>query len=177
MAAESPLSMMRQQAKQPRAPPSGRARRRLWRILAAVAIIVVLAIAWGWLWYYAAAVTDHTLAGWVEREAAAGRIYSCGIQSIGGFPLGMKVRCANAAAEIKNSVPPYAVKARSVTFGAEVYRPTRLTGDIVGPLAVAELGQSPSFVADWTRARVSVRGVPPDPCLLYTSENGLAITS
>jgi hypothetical protein len=175
MAAESPLSMMRQQAKRPRAPPSGRARRRLWRILAAVAIIIVLAIAWGWLWYYAAAVTDRTLAGWVEREAAAGRIYSCGIQSIGGFPLGMKVRCADAAAEIKNSVPPYAVKARSVTFGAEVYRPTRLTGDIVGPLAVAELGQSPSFVADWTRARVSVRGVPPDPEGLSATVDGLRL--
>ena len=40
---------------------------------------------------------------------------------------------------------------------------TRLIGDITGPLTLAELGQPPSFVADWARARLSVRGRPPDP--------------
>ncbi|MDR3423219.1 MAG: DUF2125 domain-containing protein [Xanthobacteraceae bacterium] len=138
-----------------------------------VAIIVVLAAAWVWAWYFAAAVTDRTLAGWIEREAAAGRIYSCAAESIGGFPLGMSVHCADAAAEIKNTVPPYAVKAKSVTFSAAVYRPTRLTGDISGPLTVAELGQSPVFVADWTRAQIGVRGVPPDPEGISATLDGL----
>jgi hypothetical protein len=128
-----------------------------------VAIVIVLALVWVWLWYYAASIADRTLTGWVEREAAAGRTYSCGSQSIGGFPLRIEALCADAAAEVKNLQPPLAVKAKTVTFVAEVWHPTRLVGDIVGPLVLAELGRPPSLVADWARARLVVRGVPPNP--------------
>jgi hypothetical protein len=123
----------------------------------------VLAIAWVWLWYYSASVADRTLAGWVEREAAAGRVYSCGSQSIGGFPFSIRARCATVAAEIKNYQPPFAVQAQAVTFAAEVFYPTRLVGDVTGPLTLADFGQPPHLAADWMRARVVVRGVPPDP--------------
>lgn len=163
MVAESPLSMMRPQAQRPRVPGPGRAWRRPWRILTPIAIIALLAVAWGWVWYYASAVTDRTLASWIEREAAAGRIYSCATESIGGFPLGMSVHCTDPAATISNNAPPFAVKAKSVTFSAQIYRPTQLTGDISGPMTVAAAGESSVFVADWTRARLGLRGVPPDP--------------
>lgn len=161
MSGESPLNMMRPPAQRLRSPAARDGRRR-WPILVPIAVIL-LAIAWSVLWYYGAVVADRTLAGWVEREAAAGRVYSCGAQSVGGFPFGIAARCTDAGAEIKNTNPPYAIKAKSVVFDAEVYRPTKLTGDIAGPLTVAELGRSPAFVADWSRARLSVRGVPPDP--------------
>jgi hypothetical protein len=155
--------MMRPPPQRVRKLPAGRARRRRWPILAPAAIVAVLAVAWVWLWYYSASIADRTLAGWVEREAAAGRVYSCGSQSIGGFPLSIQARCATAAAEIKNYQPPFAVQANAVTFTAEVFFPTRLVGDITGPLTLADLGQSPRLTADWTRARLVVRGVPPDP--------------
>ena len=163
MPGESPLSMMRPPAQRVRKLPTGRSWRRLWPILAPAAIVVVLAIAWVWLWYYSASVADRTLAGWVEREAAAGRVYSCGSQSIGGFPFSIRARCANAAAEVKNYQPPFAVQAQAVTFAAEVFYPTRLVGDVTGPLTLADFGQPPHLAADWMRARVVVRGVPPDP--------------
>jgi hypothetical protein len=155
--------MMRPQARRPWAPAPGRARRRPWRILAPIAIVALLAVAWGWLWYYAAGVTDRTLASWIEREAAAGRIYSCAAESIGGFPLGMSVHCTDPAATINHNAPPFAVEAKSVTFSAQVYRPTQLAGDITGPLTVTESGGPTVFLADWTRARLGLRGVPPDP--------------
>jgi hypothetical protein len=155
--------MMRPPAQRVRKLPTGRSWRRLWPILAPAAIVVVLAIAWVWLWYYSASVADRTLAGWVEREAAAGRVYSCGSQSIGGFPFSIRARCANAAAEVKNYQPPFAVQAQAVTFAAEVFYPTRLVGDVTGPLTLADFGQPPHLAADWMRARVVVRGVPPDP--------------
>ncbi|MGA2818552.1 MAG: DUF2125 domain-containing protein, partial [Xanthobacteraceae bacterium] len=140
MPGESPLSMMRPPAQRVRKLPTGRSWRRLWPILAPAAIVVVLAIAWVWLWYYSASVADRTLAGWVEREAAAGRVYSCGSQSIGGFPFSIRARCANAAAEVKNYQPPFAVQAQAVTFAAEVFYPTRLVGDVTGPLTLADFG-------------------------------------
>lgn len=162
MPGTSPLDMMgapQQRARRPRAPPARRRR----RLAAALAIVAGVALAWVALWYYAASVADRTLAGWVQREAAADRVYSCGAQSIGGFPLRIKARCTAAAAEINDRQPPYAVKARSVTFAADVWRPTRLIGDVEGPLTLAVPGQPPSWIADWAQARLIVRGVPPDP--------------
>jgi hypothetical protein len=161
MPGESPLSMMRPPPGPVRKPVGGRSHRRRWIVVAA--LIVALAVLWVWLWYYAAAVADRTLAGWVEREAAAGRVYSCSAQSIGGFPLSIAAQCPDAGAEIKNTQPPYALKAAAVTFGAQVWHPTRLTGNITGPVTLAELGHPPIWTADWARARLTVRGVPPDP--------------
>jgi hypothetical protein len=167
MPGESPLSMMQPPERRARRPYPIRARRgRSWPVvatLAALAAIIVLAMLWTGLWYYSASMADRALAGWVEREAAAGRVYSCGSQTIGGFPLSIRANCADATAEIKNSEPPYTVAAKDIHFVAEVYDPTRLIGDITGPLTLAPLGQSPSLSATWTRAQIIVSGVPPNP--------------
>jgi hypothetical protein len=164
MPGESPLSMMRPPEQRARRPYTAPARsRRRWPILVPVAAVIVLAILWTGLWYYSASRADQTLAGWVERETAAGRVYSCGTQSIGGFPLGIHAHCADASAEITTSEPPYAIAAKDIDFVAEVYDPTRLIGDVTGPVTLAALGQSPSLAADWTRARIIVSGVPPNP--------------
>jgi hypothetical protein len=155
--------MMQPAARQARKPGADTVRRPWRLVLAFVAIIIVLAVGWVWLWYYAASVADRTLAGWMDREAAEGRVYSCGSRSITGFPFGIVARCTDAAAEIKSNLPPYAVKAKGAVFAAELFHPTVLTGDMAGPLTLAELGQAPSFAADWARARLSVSGRPPNP--------------
>jgi len=138
-------------------------RRRWWPILATVAIVIVLAIAWVWLWYYASVIAGRTLAGWVERDAAAGRVYSCGSQSIGGFPFRIDANCVDAAAQVGSGQPLYAVKAKAISFTAEVWHPTQLVGEISGPLTVANPSQAPGWSADWARARLTVLGLPPDP--------------
>jgi hypothetical protein len=138
-------------------------RRGWWPILAAITIVVVLALVWVWLWYYASSVADRTLAGWVEREAAAGRIYSCGSQSIGGFPFRIEANCVDATAQVGSKQPLYAVKAKAISFTAEVWHPTQLVGEISGPMTVADPNQAPSWSADWARARLTVTGLPPDP--------------
>jgi hypothetical protein len=164
MPGQSPLSMMQ--------PPEQRARRmmsprtvprRRWPIWAPVAAITLLAALWSGLWYVSASVADRALAGWVEREAAAGRAYACGSETIGGFPIDVRARCTDVTAEIKNSRPPYSVSAKALDFVAEVYRPTRLVGEVTGPLTIATAGQPPSLTADWARARLVVSGVPPYP--------------
>ena len=163
MPGESPLSMMQPADRRARKPGAGAARRPWRPLLALAAIVIVLAVGWVWPWYYAASVADRTLAGWMDREAAEGRVYSCGSRSITGVPFGIAARCTDAAAEIKSNQPPYAVKAKGAVFTAELFHPTVLIGDIAGPLTLAELGQPPSFAADWTRARLSVSGRPPNP--------------
>jgi hypothetical protein len=153
-------------------PPEERARRMLraraeprrrWPIWVPLAAVIVLAALWSGLWYVSASVADRALSGWIEREAAAGRVYSCGSETIGGFPFNITARCADVAAEITNSQPHYAVGAKALDFVAEIYRPTRLVGEVTGPLTVAVTGQPPSLTADWSRARLVVSGVPPQP--------------
>jgi hypothetical protein len=131
--------------------------------IAGGAIIIALAIIWTGLWYYAAMIVDQTLEGWYQREAAAGRSYSCGSQSVGGFPLRLAIHCDRIEVDIKNAQPAFAVAANTTTFGAMIWRPTTLVGDVTGPLTFAELGQAPRFSADWSHAHAEVRGIPPSP--------------
>jgi hypothetical protein len=165
MQGESPLSMMRPQRQRPpgRAAAARPRRRRVWPVVLPVGVILVLAAGWCALWYYAAGVADRTMSGWVAREAAAGRVYTCGSRAIGGFPLRMEADCAGASATINSTRPPFAVTAKDVTFAANVYHPTLLVGDIASPVTVAAPGQPPSFVANWSRAELTVQGLPPEP--------------
>lgn len=166
MAGESPLSMMRPQ--RPRAgrrgaPARSAPRRRTRPAIIAAGALIVLAGGWCGLWYLAAGTASRTLAGWVQREAAAGRVYNCGRQDISGFPFHIEARCVQATAAINTTQPPLSVTAKDISFTAQVYQPTVLVGDVTGPLTVAQPGQSPSYIATWSLARMSVSGLPPDP--------------
>jgi len=136
---------------------------RLRTILALLAIAIIVAIGWAWGWYYAASIADRALSGWIDREAALGRIYACGSQSIGGFPFRIVTRCDKAAARFNSNHPPFDVRATGVTFSAELYRPTLLRGEITGPVTLADPGQPPVFVVNWSRGRLSLFGLPPEP--------------
>jgi hypothetical protein len=160
MPGESPLSMMRT-AGQPLPRRTAGQRRRRW--IAIGATIVAIAVIWTWLWYYAASVADRTLAGWLQREAAAGRVYSCGSESFSGFPFKLAVQCRDVGVEVKNTQPAFAAAAKTATFGATIWNPTQLVGDIVGPLTFTEQGQDPGLLADWVHGRIAVRGIPPNP--------------
>lgn len=146
-----------------------RPRHRLWAFLGPVAAIVVVAGGWSALWYYAANVADRTLTGWVAREAAGGRIYTCGSEGISGFPFRIQTHCTQAGATLNSVQPPLAVAAQDITFTAGVFHPTKLVGDITGPLTVAAPGQLPSFTANWSSAQISVSGLPPEPDALSVS--------
>jgi hypothetical protein len=172
MSGESPLNMMRTAPRPQRQRPAAPRRRGLRRFFMAVAAVIILALGWSWLWYYAASITDRALSGWIDREAALGRVYACGAQSIGGFPFSIVTRCDNAAAAFNSYNPPFAVTASDVTFSAQLYRPTLLTGDISGPVTLADPGQQPVFVANWSRAQLTLLGVPPDPERITVSLGG-----
>ena len=64
-------------------------------------------------------IAERTIAGWKAREAQAGRVYTCATQTIGGFPFGIEVRCADAGAELKSNQPPLAVKAKDMLVSAQ----------------------------------------------------------
>jgi hypothetical protein len=115
------------------------------------------------VWYYAANKAELTLAGWRDREARLGRNYTCGSQTIAGYPFRIEVRCAQPVAELRNVQPPMTLKARDLLVAAQVYQPTLLIGEFTGPLSLGESGKPAGVIADWTLARTSVRGTPSAP--------------
>jgi hypothetical protein len=166
MPGESPLQMMQSASRnrRPRGPaPERHRRRRLWPIFVPALAVVLLAAAWSFLWYYAADRAGREIAGWLDREAKVGRLYSCGDQTIGGFPFRIEVRCADPGAQLRSNQPPFDVKAKDVIIAAQVYHPTLLTGEITGPLTFSEPQQPPSIIANWKTAQASVGGLPPEP--------------
>jgi len=137
-------------------------RRRRWPLLLVVLLIVAGGL-WAGGWYYGAGVAERTIEGWKIREARAGCVYTCASQGVGGFPFGIEVRCADAAAELQSNRPPLSLKANDMVVTAQLWQPTVLTTEFTGPLTVAEPGQSPFATATWTHAQTQVQGLPTSP--------------
>ncbi len=76
--------------------------------------------------------------GWRAREAKAGRVYSCGTQSIGGYPFRIEVECDKAAAVFRNKETPFELKTAHILAAVQVYDPTLMISEFTGPLTVAD---------------------------------------
>jgi hypothetical protein len=140
------------------------ARRRTGRRYT-IAVFSIMALIAGWssLWHYAAGQAQTAIEGWHAREAKAGRVFACASQTIGGYPFRFEVNCDKATVSLQSSQPPVEIKAAGILIAAQVYEPTTLTGEFRGPLTVADPGQPPSFIANWTRGMSSVSGTPASP--------------
>ena len=140
-----------------------RTRRRLWPIFVPITLVVALAVIWTGIWFYAAAAAETAIDGWRAREARSGRTYECGTQTIGGYPFRIEVRCSNPNAELRGKRAQLVLKGADLVMLAQVYDPTLLIGEFTGPMTVAEPGQSPAYVVNWTLGQSSVRGTPRAP--------------
>lgn len=143
--------------------PESASRRQLWPVFVPLALVVGLAIVWSGLWFLAATAAETIVAGWRERGAKAGRIYTCEQQTIGGFPFRIEIRCADPGIEFRNSDPPVVFKASEILAVSQLYRPTLVISEFSGPMTIAEPGQPPSYIANWTLGQSSVRGTPKAP--------------
>jgi len=150
------------------------ATRRRWPFIAVVMVAIVAGL-WIALWYYASAKVEATIAGWREREAKIGRVYTCATQTIGGFPFGIDVRCSDPGVELRSSQPPAALKWKDLHVTASLFTPTRLVSEYTGPLMIGEPGRPPSVVANWRQAQTAVRGLPTAPERMTTVFDDLTV--
>ncbi len=139
------------------------ARRRRWYYVALLLFIVALGGGWSGLWYYAAGKAKAEMDAWRAREAAAGRIYDCGAQSIGGFPFRFEVNCDRASALFRSNQPPVEIKTAGMLAAAQIYQPSLLISEFKGPLTVAAPGQPPSIIANWKLGQTSVHNTALSP--------------
>lgn len=139
------------------------ARLRKRRYIGTLILFLALVGGWSYLWYYATGKAEVAIDGWRAREAKAGRIYTCGSQSIGGYPFRIEVTCDQAAAVFRSNQPPVEIKTSSILVAAQLYQPTLLISDFYGPLTIADLGHAPNIIVNWKLAQSSVRGTPSAP--------------
>lgn len=146
----------------PTVPYEGR-RRRPWVVALPLAIFVLIALAWSGFWFYALSMTETALADWQAREAALGRTFHCGKQSIGGFPFRFELRCVDPSARFDSGVQPMALAAKDFVTVAQIWQPTLLIGELVGPLTIGEADKPPALSVSWSLAQASLRGMPIEP--------------
>ena len=139
------------------------ARLRKRRYIGTLILFLALVGGWSYLWYYATGKAEVAIDGWRAREVKAGRIYTCGSQSIGGYPFRIEVTCDKAAAVFRSNQPPVEIKTSSILVAAQLYQPTLLISDFYGPLTIADLGHAPNIIVNWKLAQSSVRGTPSAP--------------
>jgi hypothetical protein len=142
--------------------PAQQRRRSIGWLIPAL-VLVIVAAGWCAFWFYAAERARDTIAGWIEREASGGRVYTCGKQSLGGFPFRIEFRCNQASAELSKVQPPVRLSASGILAAVQVYQPTLVIAEIDAPLSVADPGQPPKMTANWSLGRVSLRGTPRNP--------------
>jgi hypothetical protein len=140
-----------------------RPRRRSIGWLIPFLVLVIVVAGWCAFWFYAAERARDTIAGWIEREARGGRVYTCGSQGLGGFPFRIEFRCNQATAEFEKTRPPVKLTANNVLAAVQIYQPTLVLAEIDGPMTVADPGQPPKMSANWSLAQVSLRGTPRNP--------------
>jgi hypothetical protein len=139
-----------------------KSRRRRWPLVLIVLLIVFGGL-WAGGWYYGAGVAARTIDGWKAREAKAGRVYTCASQTIGGFPFGIDIHCADPGADFRSNRPPVVLRAKDMLVTAHLWQPTVLTTDFIGPLTIADPGPDTRITATWKRAQSEVHGLPTSP--------------
>jgi len=138
-------------------------RRRSWLIATPLMLVIVLGIAWSGFWYYAAGQAETRIGAWQAQQAAAGRMFSCGRQSVGGFPFRIEARCTDVAVELKDTQPPLALKLKEILVVSQVWDPKLFIAEFSGPLTASNPAQGSYANASWTLAQASVRGTPDQP--------------
>jgi hypothetical protein len=137
--------------------------RRSWLIATPLILVIVLAIAWSGFWYYAAGEAEIRINAWQAQQASAGRAFTCGKQTLGGFPFRIEARCTDVSAELKDTRPPVALKLKEILVVSQVWDPKLFIAEFTGPLNASDPGGAPYLTASWTLAQASVRGTPNQP--------------
>jgi hypothetical protein len=144
-------------------------RRPLWRLFFMPVLLLIAAAAWSAFWFYSASKVDETADAWRAREARSGRIYDCASRSVAGYPFRLEVRCDGASVALVSQTAgqaatqtPITAKLGEILVVSQIYDPKLLIAEFTAPATITGPGQ-PSMIANWSKARSSVAGLPGVP--------------
>ncbi|CAA2154773.1 hypothetical protein MBRA_00449 [Methylobacterium brachiatum] len=115
-------------------------------------LLALIAVAWsaGWFWLRGRAATE--IDGWIAREAAAGRSWTCADRSLTGYPFRIELRCSAVTLERSDG----RFRLGPSTAVAQVYQPRLVLFESAGPFHV-EQGALTGDAA-WSKLQGSVHG-------------------
>jgi hypothetical protein len=144
-------------------------RRPLWRLFFMPVLLLIAAAAWSAFWFYSASKVDETADAWRAQEARSGRIYDCARRSVAGYPFRLEVRCDGVSVSLVSQTAgqaatqaPITAKLGEILVVSQVYDPKLLIAEFSAPATISGPGQ-PSMIANWSKARSSVAGLPGVP--------------
>ncbi len=132
-------------------PSSKRRPSRTGLFLPYILLALVIA-AWSAGWFWVRGKVAAEMDGWIAREAAAGRTWTCADRTITGFPFRIELRCASLAfarADSRFTLGP-------ITVVVQVYQPRQGILEAAGPFHV-EQGDLTGDVT-WTGLEGSFHG-------------------
>jgi hypothetical protein len=145
-------------------------RRPLWQLFLMPVLLLVAAAAWSVFWFYSASQAEVKADAWRAREAKSGRVYDCAERSVAGFPFRLEVRCAGASVSLISQTagegaaqPPMTARLGEILVVAQVYDPKLLIAEFAAPATIFDSRGSSSMLANWSKARASVVGLPAVP--------------
>jgi hypothetical protein len=144
-------------------------RRPLWRLFFMPVLLLIAAAAWSAFWFYSASRVDQTADAWRAQEARSGRIYDCASRSVAGYPFRLEVRCDGVSVSLVSQTAgqaaaqtPVTAKLGEILVVSQIYQPKLLIAEFTAPATIAGPGL-PSMIANWSKARSSVVGLPAVP--------------
>jgi hypothetical protein len=145
-------------------------RRPLWQLFLMPVLLLVAAAAWSVFWFYSASQAEVKADAWRAQEAKSGRVYNCAERSVAGFPFRLEVRCAGASVSLISQTagqdaaqPPMTARLSEILVVAQVYDPKLLIAEFTAPVTIFDSRGSSSMLANWSKARASVVGLPAVP--------------
>ena len=133
-------------------------------------LLLIAAAAWSIFWFYAASQAEVKADAWRAQEAKSGRVYDCARRTIAGFPFRLEVRCDGASVSLISQTAGQAAAQTPVTANlgeilvvAQVYDPKLLIAEFTAPATISDSRGVPSWLANWSKARSSVVGLPAVP--------------
>src|ERR1700729_1368268 len=144
-------------------------RRPLWRLFIMPVLLLIAAAAWSAFWFYSASRVDQTADAWRAQEAKSGRVYDCAKRPVAGYPFRLEVRCDGVSVSLVSQTAgqaaaqtPITAKLGEILIVSQIYDPKLLIAEFTAPATISGPGQ-PSMIANWSKARSSVVGLPAAP--------------
>ncbi|MCJ2144168.1 DUF2125 domain-containing protein [Methylobacterium sp. E-066] len=115
-------------------------------------VLALIVVAWsaGWFWIRGRAATE--IDGWIAREAAAGRTWTCADRSLTGYPFRIELRCSAVTLDRSDG----RFRLGPSTAVAQVYQPRLVLFESAGPFHVEQGALTGD--ATWSKLQGSVHG-------------------
>ena len=146
------------------------------RFLHVAAAVLLAAVLWSGLWWLAAARAAVALDGWIGREAAQGRQWTCPDRRIEGYPFAVRLRCSKPVfrGEVAGRIATGSVE--GLRAGVGLGAPRTVAVDLTGPLHLRAEDDAFHLIVSWDTLRLSAGALPGAPRDGTLEADRLAVT-